>query len=154
MSKHRHTVHHHKKHSHKKGFGKLFKKHKKGSNRGLGLFRRVSERERMERHATMTLAYIRNGVVNAFYTALVVACVKLTPILLFGFKLMFRSVLPLTGLALFGTNRGLFPNLKDDHHNDDDVQIDDDEDDDDDELDDEDRDISEEDEEKEKTNKY
>ncbi len=86
---------------------------------------------------------------NALWTALVVACVKLAPILLFGFKLMFKSVLPLTGLALFGSNRGLFPQKKDDV--DDDIRFDDDDDDeeedDEDELediDDDDRDVSEE----------
>lgn len=97
----------------------------------------------------MSHRYLRNGIVNALWTAAVVACVKLAPILLFGFKLMFKSVLPLTGLALFGTNRGLFPQyLKKD--TDDDIQLDDidDDDDDDDEFDeiedDDDRDVSEE----------
>lgn len=108
------------------------------------MFGRVSESERLERRAAMSLAYIRNGVINALWTAVVVACVKLAPILLFGFKLMFKSVLPLTGLALFGTNRGLFPNHLKDDRDDDDTQIDDDDDDDDNESEDEDRDISEE----------
>lgn len=155
----RQTIHHHKKHSHKKGLGKLFKKHhKKGTRRGLALLGRNTETERMQRHAAMTLAYLRNGIVNALWTAVVVACVKLAPILLFGFKLMFKSVLPLTGLALFGTNRGLFPQsnrglfpqrLKDDRDDDDDIQIDDEIDDETDEdSEDEDRDISEEDDEK------
>lgn len=140
---HSETVHHHKKHSQKKGLGKLFsRQHKKGAKRGLALVGRNLEAARMERHAAMTLAYIKNGIVNALWTAVVVACVKLAPILLFGFKLMFKSVLPLTGLALFGTNRGLFPNqFKADRDDNDDVVIDDE---DDEESDDEDRDITEE----------
>lgn len=60
---------------------------------------------------------------------------------------MFKSVLPLTGLALFGVNRGIFPQHFKEKDNDDDIRFDDedDEDDDDEDLsDDEDRDISEE----------
>ncbi|XP_037044264.1 uncharacterized protein LOC119080151 [Bradysia coprophila] len=142
-----HPVHHHKKaESSKKLLAKLFKKHKKGNRRGLALLQRRSESERLERHAAMTLTYIRNGIVNALWTAAVVACVKLAPILLFGFKLMFKSVLPLTGLALFGTNRGLFPKaLKKDDDDDEDVRFDDDEEDDeDDDEEEEDRDVTEE----------
>lgn len=110
--------------------------------------RRRSESDRLERHAAMTLAYIKNGIVNALWTAVVVACVKLAPILLFGFKLMFKSVLPLTGLALFGANRGLFPQQQSKHDHDDhgEIRLDDDDDeveeDEDDELDDEEKEIS------------
>lgn len=68
---------------------------------------------------------------------------------------MFKSVLPLTGLALFGANRGLFPQPLKDNEDDGEIRLDrlDDEDeddvDDDDESDDEDRDVSEEKDEKE-----
>lgn len=106
--------------------------------------------------------YLKNGIVNALWTALIVACVKLAPILLFGFKLIFKSVLPLTGLALFGA-RGLLPqrqlNLKvDDVDDDGDIRFDkideDDEDDEEDELDDDDRDISDEKEEKDESDHH
>lgn len=100
--------------------------------------------------------YIKNGIVNALWTAVVVACVKLAPILLFGFKLMFKSVLPLTGLALFGTNRGIFPQHLKDDDDDGEIRLDDvDEDDDeDDESDDDDRDISDEKDEKDESSHH
>ncbi|KAJ6627597.1 hypothetical protein Bhyg_16694, partial [Pseudolycoriella hygida] len=104
------AVHHHKHHILKKGLGKLLlKKRRNGRGRELAVIRRRSEAARLEKHAAMTLTYIRNGIMNALWTAVIVACVKLIPLLLFGFKLMFRSVLPLTGIALFGAGRGLFP---------------------------------------------
>lgn len=50
---------------------------------------------------------------------------------------MFKSVLPLTGLALFGSNRGLFPAMKKDDTDDQHLDFDDiDEDRDEDDLDD------------------
>lgn len=62
----------------------------------------------LQRHAQRTMAFIRNGVVNALWTALVVACVKLTPLMLYGAKLLFQSVIPLAGMAVFHNRRGLF----------------------------------------------
>lgn len=53
-------------------------------------------------------------MVNALWTALVVACVKLTPLLLFGVKLLFQSVIPLAGMAVFNNRKGLFANVDDD----------------------------------------
>lgn len=61
---------------------------------------------------------------------------------------MFKSVLPLTGLALFGANRGLFPQQLKEDHDDGDLRLEDDgdeeEEDEEDELDDEEKDLSEE----------
>lgn len=83
----------------------------------------------LQRHAQRTMAFIRNGVVNALWTALVVACVKLTPLLLYGAKLLFQSVIPLAGMAVFHNRRGLFADAEqrdedgeprfDDHNTDD-----------------------------------
>lgn len=85
----------------------------------------------LQRHAQRTLAFIRNGVVNALWTALVVACVKLTPLLLYGAKLLFQSVIPLAGMAIFNNRRGLFADHDrafDDHHIDEDDDVVDDDD--------------------------
>lgn len=55
---------------------------------------------------------------NALWTALVVACVKLTPLLLFGAKLFFQSVIPLAGMAIFHNRRGLFADDVAEHEDD------------------------------------
>lgn len=75
--------------------------------------RATSRANALQRNAQRTLAFIRNGVVNAIWTALVVACVKLTPLLLYGVKLLFQSLVPLAGLAVRHNRRGLFGNADD-----------------------------------------
>lgn len=68
----------------------------------------------LQRRAQRTLTFIKNGIINALWTALAVACVKLTPLLLFAAKLLFQSAIPLASMALNQNRRGHFADADDD----------------------------------------
>lgn len=63
------------------------------------------------------LTFIKNGIFNALWTAIVVVCIKLAPLLLFGIKMLIHSFVP--GLAGRGNAGGLFGMLSSDGFNDD-----------------------------------
>lgn len=74
-----------------------------------GLRRGVTRRTvRMQRQAHQTLSFIKKGIVNALWTAVVVIIVKLAPLLLLGIKLMFKSMVPLAGMAVFQERQDVF----------------------------------------------
>lgn len=64
----------------------------------------------MERHAQQTLAFIKHGLLDALWTGIIVAVVKLAPLLLFGVKMFFKSVSPTAGASIFNQRQGLFRN--------------------------------------------
>lgn len=72
----------------------------RGLNRAFG--GTTADQQVTERTATQTLTFIKDGVVNALWTALIVAAVKLVPLIFLAVKLMFKSVIPLAGFAAFG----------------------------------------------------
>lgn len=61
----------------------------------------------------MSLMYIKRGLVDAFWTAAIVFAVRLIPLVFYGLRLIFHSVTPLAGMALYQNRRGLFNNRRD-----------------------------------------
>lgn len=62
----------------------------------------------IQQHAQRTFMYIKRGLIDALLTALVVFVVKMLPLVFYGLKLMFQSMIPLAGMAVYHNQRGLF----------------------------------------------
>lgn len=73
-----------------------------------GLQQRSQTALRAERNAQQTLSFIKQGLSDALWTGIIVAAVKLAPLLLFGVKLFFKSVNPTAGTSIFNQRQGLF----------------------------------------------
>lgn len=62
----------------------------------------------IQEHAEQTLMYIKRGLLDAFWTAIIVFGVKILPLIFYGMKLLFKSVIPLAGMAVYHNRQNLF----------------------------------------------
>lgn len=82
--------------------------------RGLQLRSQNLQRFVSEQRAQQTLTFIRQTLLDAFWTGIVVAAVKLIPLLFVSMQSFFQSVLPVAGIAavrqqsLFTNNHPFF----------------------------------------------